>query len=533
MIRRTVRKPSLSRRLAELRLIGAVVLLSFFTSRAVADPPSVSSLYPAGVQRGQSVDVTINGKPGTAPVQAWTESEALTLTMSEDAKTLTVVAAESAEPGLHWVRLYNAEGATDLQPFFVGLLPESNEAEPNDASDEVTVTELPMVVNGILNKSGDVDTYSVPLESGQTLLASIEAHRSLSSPMDGILQVLSPGGFVLEQNDDDHGVDPQLAFTAAETGLHSVRVFGFPADPNSTVRFAGGGDYVYRLTLTTGPFIDHLAPGGPDSPELLSVVGWNLPSDQMTLDEAVQMAGLHQVRRFAPGEPAAVSEAHASRALPLRVIGHLSAPGEVDAYPFAATGGESLKIGVRARAVERPLDAVLRILNEAGEELQENDDAGRNVFDPALTWNAPADGTYRIEVRDRFGHGGPRYVYDLSVVPEQPDVELQVKADHFKIKPGASLDIEVTVNRRGGFNTELQIGAEGLPEGVTCAAVTSPAEGDAAKSVTLKLEAAEGVTSGGPMRIAGTGPDKGSVVATAALKLSGERTEWLWLTVGP
>ena len=422
MNRSSLRKTPFSRKLAELRLFGVAAFVTFFSAHAMAEAPAVSSLYPAGVQRGQSVDVTLNGKPGTAPVQAWTQSDALTLTMSEDAKTLTIAANESAVPGLHWIRISNAEGAGDLLPFFVGVLPELNETEPNDAHDELSPVTLPAVVNGILNKSGDVDTCAVPLEPGQTLIASIEANRSLSSPMDGVLQVLSPDGFVLEQNDDDHGFDPQLAFTARTAGLHFVRVFGFPADPNSSIRYAGGGDYIYRLTLTTGPFIDHLAPGSPDSANQLSAIGWNLPADQTTLDETVQTPGLHHVRPFEPGEPAAVSEPSTSRALPLHVIGHLAEPGEVDAYPFDAKAGASLKIAVRARALERPLDAVLRILNEAGDELQQTDDAGRNVFDPALTWKAPADGTYTLEVRDRFGHGGPRYVYDLTVLPEQPDV---------------------------------------------------------------------------------------------------------------
>lgn len=530
----TTQQIPLSRNAAGVRAVAGVVALFFSSiSPAIAEPPAVTSLYPAGVQRGQTVDVTLNGKPGTAPVEAWTESDALTLTMSEDGKTMTVAAADAATAGLHWIRFHNAEDAGELRPFFVGVLPELSETEPNDALDAAIATELPAVVNGILNKSGDVDTFAVALEAGQTLIASIESNRSLASPLDGIVQVLSPAGFVLEQNDDDHGVDPQLVFTAAESGLYFVRVFGFPAAPNSTVRFAGGAEYIYRLSLTTGPFVDHVGPAAQETPDEFRAVGWNLP-DQLTMNEVAETPGLHRVRPFDPSGPIAVGESDVETgSIPLRVIGRLDAPGEVDSYEIAAAEGQSLTIAVQARALDRPLDAVLRVLNEAGEQLQETDDPSRNVFDPSLTWKAPADGTYTVEIRDRFGHGGARYVYDLSVIPVEPRVALQVAADHFKVKPGESLEIETTVDRQGGYNTELKITAEGLPEGVTCEAATSPGEGDAAKSVKLKLNAGADVAFSGPLRIVGSADETPAAIATAALKLSGARTESVWLTVGP
>lgn len=510
----------------------ALVMVLYLASRTIAEAPSVSSFYPTGVQRGQSTDVTINGKSGTAPVQAWTLSDALTLAVSEDGKTLNVSAAETAEPGLHWIRIYNAEGASDLRPFFVGVLPELTESEPNNSHDELSETSLPAVVNGILNRNGDVDTYAVALEPGQTLIASVEANRSLSSPMDGVLQVLSPEGSVLEQNDDDHGFDPQLVFTADEPGVHFVRVFGFPAEPNSSIRFAGDDDYIYRLTLTTGPFIDHVSPGDSGS-GLLSVTGWNLPADWLTREDAVQIPGLHWIRSFESGGPAISESDAAAGELPLRIIGHIGARGEVDAFDFVAEKDQSLRIAVRARVFEGLLDPMLRICDADGKELEEDDDAGRNEFDPAITWKAPADGTYTVEVRDRFGHGGPRYVYDLSVAPESPRVGLEVEDDHFKVKPGDSIEIEVTVNRRGGYDMELQIAADGLPEGVTCAAVTSPGEGDASKSVKVKLEAAGEIAFNGPLRIVASDGEGEVGVATTELPLSGARTESLWLTVGP
>ena len=39
-----------------------------------------------------------------------------------------------------------------------------------------------------------------------------------------------------------------------------MRAFAFPAAPDSSINFAGKIDFIYRLTLTTGGFIDHALP---------------------------------------------------------------------------------------------------------------------------------------------------------------------------------------------------------------------------------------------------------------------------------
>ena len=106
-----------------------------------------------------------------------------------------------------------------------------------------------VVINGRLNKSGDVDTFAVEMKKNQTLVASMEANRRLGSPMDGVLQIVSGRGFVLEQNDDHCGFDPQIAFVAESDGTYFVRAFAFPAKPNSSIRFSGAANYIYRLTV--------------------------------------------------------------------------------------------------------------------------------------------------------------------------------------------------------------------------------------------------------------------------------------------
>ena len=138
-----------------------------------------------------------------------------------------------------WVRLYNAEGASAAVPFLIGQLPEINEQEPNNTTRNAQALADPNVaINGGLT-AADVDGFAVRLEAGQTLVAALDANTRLGSPMDAIVQVVSPDGIVLAENHDDLGLDPRLAFTATHAGTVIVRLFAFPAAPDTTIAFRG------------------------------------------------------------------------------------------------------------------------------------------------------------------------------------------------------------------------------------------------------------------------------------------------------
>ena len=260
--------------------LGLYLLLGAVT--CVAAPPNITALSPAGGQIGQTVEVTAQGAIGDKP-QAWVSRDGVKVEFAEAGNKFKVVIAENAAPGTCWLRIFNAEGASPLRPFVIGTLPEIAEKEPNNSAIEAQKleTSLPIVMNGVLEKGGEVDTFAVPLKAGQTLIASLMAKQTLGSPMDGVLQILGPRGFVLEHNDDDHGLDPQIAFTAPVDGDYAVRLFAFPAQTDSSVNFSGAATYVYRLTLSTGPFVDHVLPMSIQRGQgtTLRLHGWNLPPE--------------------------------------------------------------------------------------------------------------------------------------------------------------------------------------------------------------------------------------------------------------
>jgi len=493
-----------------------------------AAPPKVTSLYPVGVQRGSKGEITLNGTPGTLPVQTWCSSEQVKITVDESGKTATVEASAEAIPGLVSLRFYNNEGSSELLPFAIGVLSELTEKEPNNAMESELETQLPCLINGTLNKSGDTDTFPVELNEGQTLIASIDANRLFGAPMDAVLQVLSPLGFVIEQNDDDHGTDPLISYKAEESGVHFVRIFAFPATPNSTISYAGGADYVYRLTLTTGPFIHHSIP--LENSKNFAVAGWNLPSETMDQQSLNKHPGLHLLQQSVPSTENV--ELNKPLKLPATRYSTITKPGQRDRHSLNTTKGTTYHINVRARSLGTLLDPVLHVFDKDGKFIKESDDIARDNQDITYQWKAPADGTYHLEVFDRYGFASPFHLYELKVEAEAPAFTLTTSTDHYVVKPGETVEIEVNINRTGGHKTDIVIAAESLPDGITAEPITSPVKGDNAKSVKLKLKATPTAQYQGVLILRGTssGVQPHSADATAPLKGQLSNSS-IWLTV--
>jgi hypothetical protein len=523
-----------------------VLLLS--ASLATAEPPSITALVPAGGQRGQQVEVTIQGKLGTPPLSIWSNRPELQAEFPEKPdKSFTLTIPESTPPGLAFLRVYNAEGASALRPFVIGTLPEVAEDETNNSLSQAQTLESPqVVVNGALRKNGDVDTYAISLEKGQTLVAAITANRDLGSPMDGVLQIVSAKGFVLDQNDDDRGNDPLIAFEVPETGTYYIRTFGFPATPNSSIRFSGGEDWIYRLTLTTGPYADHIQPLAvkANSETAARAIGWNLPVRPRSIplqpetgefrfqaEESANPVDLMSVDHPVMTEP--FDETTSVTTLPVTLSGQIAETGEVDSIQLEGKKGATLSITAEARAIGSQLDPVLRLVDSDGNRLEEEDDSSREERDAVLSFTPKADGPIVLQIFDRFEHGGERYFYRVTVEPPQKSYRLSVAADAFKLDADKPLELPVTVDRDRGFNEEIQVTVQGLPEGMTAEPVVSEAKGDSSKKVTLKLEHGNIESFSGPIQISGTaqGETEFSTTATIAVAGTANRSDQLWLTV--
>jgi Bacterial pre-peptidase C-terminal domain len=527
--------------------IRALVALIATGSITSAKPPTLEHLFPAGASRGATVEVLATGKFDRWPVRAWTSTLGVEIKAGIEKGKLTIAVADDAPQGVHWIRLFDDEGATIPRPFVVGRLPEAVEVEPNDEPAAAQrVDPSGVTVNGRLGKAGDVDGFRVTLRKGQTLVAALEANRRLGSPMDGVLQVASAEGFVLAQNDDDLDRDPRIAFEAPGDGDYLIRAFAFPIVQDSSIRFAGAPSFIYRLTLTTGGFADYTYPlsATTGSPSEVEAIGWNIPFSSRRLlaeppdDRDVfslsdrSLAGPVEVRAVEEVSMVEVEpndQAHPQPIpLPIALSGRIDRPGDVDTFAFVARKDDRLAFRLESRSLGHPLDAVLRIRDASGATIVEVDDAAKGV-DPVVRFTAPSDGTFHVSVRDLAGQGGDRYAYLLIAGPPRADFALTLKADQLTITPGKPLDVVVAVERREGYAEPIEIGLAEHFDGVIAPPVTSTKAGPSASSVTLKLTACD-CARPGAIQIVGIAGDGRRRVATAAVAGFSSPIESAWLT---
>ena len=523
-----------------LRIVVICLLIAMHPFTAFSAPPTIETVIPPGGQRGSKFVTTCKGE-FSWPVKVW--APGLNVVLGEEKGKLEITVPADLAADRTWVRLYNEEGISAPVPFLIGNFPEIGEEEPNDLPHESQVlTENSVTINGVLQENGDVDGFMVKLERGQTLVATVDANTRLGSPMDAILQVASAEGFVLAENHDDVGLDPRLTFTAPRTTTYVVRLFAFPSTPNRSIVFQGEPSYIYRLSLTTGPFITHSLPlsVSQSEPGEVEVLGWNIPPNtkipvvvfggtllegcpelevpgalrippnaRIGLAFALSFGGSARVRLAPHGTSSVMAEPGQNAPMrlqpPIAVTGRLGIPREVDEFHVTLKKGEQVIISVESQNLHLPLSPVVRFYDPSGSQVTEVN-APNKSQEAVITHTATQAGDYRLTVGEQYLHGGERYVYCLTVRFEEPDFELSASSDTITVSAEKPVEFEVKILRRK--STDESIGAItleplGLPPGVTASPVVSEPTGETAEKVSFKFSTT-GDSFSGPIRIVGT-----------------------------
>ncbi len=513
-----------------------VVLALLVASNASAAPPKLAELFPAGGQRAQTIAVQAAGEFETWPVDFWCDRPGVHVTADQEKGKLSITIGEDVTPGVSWIRAVGPDGASSPRPFLIDQLPELEELETNDLPAQAQAVALPSIVNGRLGKSGDVDGFFVQLQAGETLAARLTANWLLGSPMDAVLQICerverTPSAqvdkepqveaFIVAQNHDTRGLDPEIVYTAPRAGAYIVRAFAFPSDPNGNVSFAGGANYIYRLTLTKSGLVDHALPlawpsdaigevrlsGANVTNALVALAPQSSAAERWSTVFLPNVAGATDVARVSHPCTLATEAANSERgqevAIPQVISGRLASEQATQRFRFHANKGKKLDLSLTSRSLGFALDGVLTVHDAAGTMLQEVDDVQKEA-DAALTFTPPADGEYVVAVRDLYGRSGASFVYRLDILPQQPGFALTLTGDAFALTPGKTVEIPIAVERLNGFNQAIEISASDLPAGVMAETVTSEPTGDSAKGVKLVLRAADDAApSQGVVRVSG------------------------------
>ena len=533
-----------------------------------AAAPTLSRVFPPGGKRGSSVIVNCTGE-FSWPAMVWAPGIAV-IPQAESGRLLLLIPDDLVTDRV-WIRLYNAEGASATVPFLIGSLSEVVEQEPNNTIPQAQAQlqeHSAVTLNGVLQESGDVDGCSMRLHAGQTLVAALEANGRLGSPMDAVIQIASSDGIVVAENHDDVGLDPRAAFTAPVDGIWTARVFAFPSAPDTNIGFRGGADYVYRLTLTTGPVITHTIPSvtSLENPGTVEVAGWNItPGTRLQVQrpggpylsayEERELTGdqrnsaeSHVGIAFNPDFPdsarvrmvphpvqpeliQATPPTSVSLLPPTALTGWLSQPRQSDLYRLPLQKDQVVVIAVESRGLNLPLHPVVRLTAPDGTAAAAAEPA--EPQDVVLVHTATQNGDYQLSVTDRYRLGGDRCLYRLSVRLEEADFEISAPADVLVIPHDKPAELELTVQRRtapGGTPGAVTITVPDLPPGVTASTVVSEPGTPTADKVKLVFSAG-GAAFSGPIHIAGTADIRPGVRRFARTPgRFGVCHEYLWLT---
>ncbi len=221
---------------------------------------------------------------------------------------------------------------------------------------------------------------------------------------------------------------------------------------------------------------------------------------------------------------------------PCEFVGQFYPRGDRDVILFDGKQGETYWIELLSNQLGVPSDAHMLIekvvTNDKGEQqvslVAEVDDQQQavdgnsvhvyfspNLSDPSYQLTADADATYRVTIKDLYGNpnSDPRFVYRLLIRQQQPDFALiayaaPISGNKNQVSPSATIlprggntTMAVQIMRQHDFDGDVEVTAEGLPDGVTCHGAIADGK---VNQVSLVLSAPEDATAwSGPIRVIG------------------------------
>lgn len=513
------------------------VLLTFATT-VYAELPSIrfDRIYPLGLAAGGSVEVEINGGDIEGLTTLRFDQPGLSAEpIAGKERWFKITAAGDVPAGTYDVRLVGRFGVSGSKLIAVQRgLTELLEVEPNNDADKPQQVQINSVING--NSDGEnVDRFRFTARAGQRIVLDIDAQK-LDSQLDSQLVLLNSVGKQLASSGDYSGRDSLIDFVAPADGDYIALVHD--------LSYRGGQPY--RLAISDRPHVENVFPRAVQRGQSveLTVLGRNLggaaatpgvdpqlesvkmtitapsdatgykffehPTDHSVLPTAAssRLDGF-QIRPTLPtgesltavpmllvDQPVTLEaesnndkEKPQAISLPAVVAGRFDSRGDADWYSFTTTEDGPLVVDVYSERLNAQADPYVVFVDEQGNRMQEFDDDGiRNAAfdghlrDPAGSVNLQKNKTYRLLVQDRYGRGGPRFQYAISL--RKPAKGLFVSAIHrenpqpagLNVFAGGAAGLDIILPQRDGQSTPVIVTAENLPPGMHFAPTSIPNE---------------------------------------------------------
>lgn len=183
--------------------------------------PYVDYIFPFGGQSGKPVEISVTGKNLTGAEK---------MTLNIDAK---------APRGRQEIRLNTPRGLSNPIQFDVQDLPEITEAEPNNVATNAQSVTTPVMINGRIGATNDLDRFKFKSAADQKLVCAVEARR-FGSPLDAMLAVYT-GETLVAQNNGAEAADARIEFEAKKDMEYTVVLRDLTG--------RGGANFAYRLAI--------------------------------------------------------------------------------------------------------------------------------------------------------------------------------------------------------------------------------------------------------------------------------------------
>lgn len=161
--------------------------------------PYVSAGFPFAGRRSETIDVQLRGYN------------------LQVAEKLTLRLDEKARVGQQELRTSTGAGLSNPFAFIVSDIAEIIENEPNTSLTHANAVSLPAGISGRIQAAKDYDAFKFRVEKGQRWIFEAAAQK-FGSPLDALLTLTDERGNVLQKNDDANSPDPRIDHTFAAAG---------------------------------------------------------------------------------------------------------------------------------------------------------------------------------------------------------------------------------------------------------------------------------------------------------------------------
>lgn len=480
----------------------SVTSVSFAQSVGLPAPRLLTTI-PMGAKVGSHVEVTISGEhiddadELTFSDRLITAARKLNAAGQPEANKYVVSIAADCPVGIHEARVMTRLGISSSRAFSIGTLDEVVQSKANTT----LATALELKVNSVCNATMTqraVDHYVFEGRKDQRVIVDC-ATRGIDSKLDAVVIVADSAGrdLLVERRG---GV---LDFTVPSDGKYVIKVH--------ELTFKGGAAYYYRLGLW------ELPAGAPivrfPSTKPVNSFSWP-PAEVARLSESG--ARLGESSYVAEIEPNNDRTKAQKISLPCEIAGSFFPAADVDVFEFEAKKGDVWWVEVASERFGLPTDPSILVQHVArtGDTEKSTDVAEFSdipspvkVSSNGYAYDGPPynagtadilgkleikeDGLHRLHLSDLFGgtRNDPKNIYRLVIRKAAPDFALVAWGLHMELrngdrnavsKPialrgGATMALEVVAFRRDGFNGDIDLVMEGLPEGVTAQGLKIPA----------------------------------------------------------